>query len=465
MIDLGLLDGRVARASASLQRGGDDPLGEYRDVSGKNAYDALKAYEAGPVHGAHRDALLRWIAFFTEARIGWDLVLEEAEREKAPDPRLETARKDLLASTTFAKTWEEARAALFQAPNVVELEKALTRLDELADPIAAVRRERRARTFEVARRIGLEHPWANVLDREATLSAAPAQGQLIVVATAEESSSVKVLRELSDAVLEVTEPLARDWLKRVGATPALVIESTFARDATEGWPARLTARWLEDAFKTIAPRTPRDAPLPEALGGASFLRAAAAWGYALRTGSTAKSLPFALARDPAPTDAFVYGDLLALAVASRTFARRKLDLPVRVAEAQERALARTAFVALRELAVLVRLGLSEGIVADDTDDASARVFGRPLPHALGMVWAHGGISGRRRSDAGARFLAALRAWTLRDELVQMHDEDWFDNPRAAQRLANVASGPIRQSEKPDPTLAPRIARAFEEAMG
>lgn len=420
MIELGVIDGRVARASASLLRGGDDPLADYRDVSGKNAYDALKDYDPGPIHAAHRDGLLRWIAFLTDARIGWELVVEEVKREKAEDPRLSDARKEIV----IAKTWEEARSALLTAPNVVELAKALARLDELADPIVAVRRERQARSEEVARRLGLEP---------------------------------KKPTELANAFLDATEPLARVWLKKIGGTPANVIESTFAKDATEGWPARLTSRWLEDAFKTIAPRTPKDVPMPAALGAASFLRAAANWGYALRVGSTAKSLPFGLARDPEPTEAFLYGDLLALAISGRVFQRRKLDVAARVAEAQERMLARTRFVALRELAALV--------VDDDPEARTARLYGQPLPRALGEAWARGGISGRIRSDAGARFIAALRAYDLRDDLVRNHDEDWFDNPRAAQRLGNISAGPIRQDDAPSEGLVPKLARSFEEALG
>jgi hypothetical protein len=437
VIDLDALDARVARASASLQRGGDDPLGSFRDVSGKNAYDALKGYDPGPIQAPHRDGLLRWIAFFTEARVGWELVLEEAKREKAEDPRLIEARKEVA----IAKTWEEARAALLMAPNVVERGKALARLGELADPIVAVRRERRMRNVEVAHRLGVapEPP-----------------------------------TPLAAAVLDATEPLARDWRKKIGATAAQAIESSFAKDATEGWPARLTSRWLEDAFKTIAPRTPRDVAMPAALGGASFLRAATNWGYALRLGSTAKSLPFALARDPHPSDAFLYGDLLALAVSSRVFQRRKLDLAARVAEGQERMLARTRFIALRTLAALA--------IDDDAEARSARAFGEPLPRALGEAWAHGGFSGRLRSDAGLRLVAMLRAYALADELVAGHDDDWFDNPRAAQRLGHIAAGPVRQDvtldsgrrgsaeggtrdDAPPADIATKLARAFEEAIG
>lgn len=432
MIDLGVLDRRIARASAALQRGGDDPLADHRDVSGKKTYDALRELAPGPIQEPHRDALLRWVAFFTDARIGWELVLEETKREKAEDPALATKRarnEDLV----IAKTWEEARLALFSAPNAIELEKALGRLDELAPPIVAVRRERRARSAEVAKRLDAVAP--------------------------------SLPRDLALAVLDATEPLARDWQRKIAATPAKVIESSFAKDATEGWPARLGSRWLEDAFRTIAPRTPKDVPLPPALGGASFLRAASSWGYALRVGSTAKSLPFALARDPAPTEAFLHGELLALAVASRVFARRKMALPARGAEAHERVLARTRFVALRTLAAITKLGGPDAAADDEIEHLSARVYGRPLPAALGQAWAHGGFSGRLRADASARFVGALRAIALRDELVAAHDEDWFDNPRAAQRLGHVAAGPIRREDAPASSLVTQIARGFEEAIG
>lgn len=465
MIDLVVLDARVARASASLQRGGDDPLAEYRDVAGKTTYDELGALKPGPIQEAHRDALRRWVAYFVDARIGWELVLEEEKRADAEDPRLADAKPGLV----IARTWNEARAALVRAPNVVEREEALLRLEELADPIVAVRRERRARSIEVASRLATTKAASDApakpenTDPRARAGLGDLDPRALAAGRALRNAEADP-RALAEAVLDATEPLARDWLRKIGGTPAQAIESAFARDAVEGWPARLTTRWLEDAFKTIAPRTPKEVPLPEALGGASFLRAAADWGHALRIGSTAKSLPFALARDPAPTEAFLYGDLLALAVASRAFQRRKMELTARSAEAQERILARTRFVALRRAAALARFA-GRPVEQDEAEHLSARVYGQPLPRAVAMAWAHGGISGSARADAASRFVALLRAYVLCNDLVAAHDEDWFDNPRAAQRLGHIAAGPVHQDDVPDAAIAPRLARALEEAIG
>lgn len=411
IVELGLIDAGVARGS--------------RDVAGKSTYDAVAAFDANPIQAPHKAALLRWIHELLQKRIGADLAEEEDEREEKANDALEGAN-----------TWTTARAALVSAPNVVERNKELVKLDRLADPIVAVRRERRSRRVEIASRLGLDHPWALSVD-----------------------GGVATLRALAADILDRTDALARDLQKRVGETPADAIEDAFAKTAQEGWPARLTSRWLEDAFKTIAPRTPKDVALPAALGGASFVRAAADWGFALRVGSTAKSLPFALARDPFPTEAYRYGGLLALAVTSKPFARRKLGLPARAADAHEHTLARTLFFTLRDLAAVTKLGFD----ADEAEHLSARVYGTPLRSALVVAWANGGISGRKRDDAPARLLGAMRAFALHADLTQQYDEDWFDNPRAAQRLAHVAAGPLWQGDKPGPIDA--IVRSFEEALG
>jgi hypothetical protein len=423
MIELGALDAQIARAA---KRGDAALADDSREVAGKSTYDEVAAYEANVIEADHRAALLRWIHSFVERRIDLKLTEEEKKRADAEDPELADARGPI----TFAKTWNEARTALLGAPNLTELGKAVTRLAELADPIAAVRRERKGQGFEVARRLNAAR---------VPLDVAP----------------------LANAFLDASEPLTRDLLKR--GTPAEVIESSFAKDAQEGWPARLTSRWLEDAFKTIAPRTPKDVRMPTAIGGASFLRAAHDWGHALRLGSTAKSLPFALSRDPAPTEAFAYGSLIARAVADRPFARRKLGLPARIAHAHARALARTRLLALRREAALALLERAESPPVDEVEHFSERVFSQPLPATLAVAWSIGGFSGASRTDAHARFAGALKAHALYTDLVQQHDEDWFDNPRAAHRLANVASSPVWNADLPDVTTA--LSASFESELG
>lgn len=465
-IDLVTVDGRVARAQKSLEREiarlgteegretarSRDPFEGVRDVAGQSTFKALRELEPGPIHAPHRDGLLRWVHELLQQRVAWDLLLDEADALHALDPTL-SARVVNDEKTTIVRSFDEARRALINAPTAAAAGTAFDRLADLATPVAAVRREQRSRRYEVARRLGLDHPWA--------------------LAT---SMSIAELGALGRAILDATEPLARELHKDLqrraesGPTsPALVIEDAFARDAREGWPARLAVRWLEDVFRAIAPRPPRAVTMPPALGGTSFLRAAASWGAALRLGSVARTLPFALARDPYPIEAHVFGNALALAVAGPPFAKRKLGLPARSADAHARALHRALFIALRVLAA----ELLGGLRADDAEELSARVFGVPLPASLSEAWSFGGFSGRSRIDAPARLVAAVRGYGFTRDLIDRFDEDWFDNPRAGRHLASVGAGPVwpardlarGEDELSDVTQVRPIARAFEEMLG
>jgi hypothetical protein len=297
-IELTTADGRVARAQRSVEQSrallgtkegretarAREPLDGVRDVAGQSAFKTLRELEPSPAQAFHRDALLRWVHELLQVRIGWELAIDEADAIHAPDPALASraAKERAIMSTPSGPlpgaapdlgaslvTFDTARRALVEAPAASAAEVALRRLEELAAPVAAVRNEMRARRFEAARRLGLEHPWA--------------------LAASTEAGGVTKLEQLARSILDATEPLAselhKDRRRRTGAgrlDPSRTIDDAFARDAREGWPARLNARWLEDVFRAIAPRSPRVAELPAAVGGASFLRAAARWGFALR---------------------------------------------------------------------------------------------------------------------------------------------------------------------------------------
>jgi hypothetical protein len=464
------LDGRVARASKALERdqarlatkeGREEarlrePLDGLRDVAGQSTFNALRELSLGPIQIPHRDALLRWVHELLQARVGWELSVDEADAVHKVDPAL--ARR--LARAEHAQgelaSFDEARRALLDAPTAADASitqvrgwsTRITRLADLAPPVAAVRKELRSRRFEASRRLGLEHPWA--------------------LAT---SKSAADLEALARALLDATEPLARELYKdarrRAGegaVGPARSILDAFAPDAREGWPARLVPRWFEDVFRAIAPRPPRIA-LPGAIGGASFLRAAAEWGAALRLGSVARTLPFALARDPYPIESFVLGDALALAVAGRAFARRKLGLPARSADAHHRALARALLTEVRSIAGELVAGMRDVVRDDELEEMTARLFGAPLATPLAEAWSYGGFSGRRRVDAPARLVAAVRSHGFVRDLVDRFDEDWFDNPRAGAHLASIGAGPVWHGEVPEVDVTPAIARAFEEALG
>jgi hypothetical protein len=464
LVDLATLDADVRRADARLTRffellardetreaaRGFDPFDGVRHVAGKTTYDALRAREPAAYEVPLRDALLRWVYELLQARVGLDLLADEAEAVHRVDPALPKREPE---EPGVARTYGEAWSRAIRAPEPHRAMDALARAADLAAPVAAVRRERRARRFEAAKRLGLSHPMALAQRDDPAALAAGAR-----------------------ALLDATEPLASDlfasarkrcegpWRATHGFALALAL------DARDGWPARLVPRWLEDVFRAIAPRPVALSTLPEALGGASFLRAARAFGVALRVRGTPKSLPFALARDPYAAPAHLFGASLAIAVASAPFQRRALDLPQRLAAAQSRALVRSLFLALRAEATRLLLLAADGVDPGSFEELGVRTFGAPLPGALRDAWP------APRADAPARFVAAMRAFDFEADLVRRYDEDWYRNPRAGAHLASLAAGPAwdgdgiaeGEGEERDSrvklTIA-RIARAFEERLG
>lgn len=425
-IDLLTLSRDIARAEEKIARGAPDPFCDLRHVATQSTYRALAESAPPPHEVLVRDASLRWVHELLQTRVGADLASDEAEA---------TEREDARFVADPPSTFLAARRALVVAETPSRTSDALDRLAELAAPVAAVRRERRARRFEVARRLGLAHP-------SALASAAPPAA----------------LEDHARALLDATEEIARELRKQARITSASgAIYQAFAREAAEGWPARLVPRWLTETFAAIAPRAFRLAALPEAVGGASFLRGAAAFGRSLRHAGTARSLPFVLARDPYPTDAHRFGALLALAVASPAFQMRKLGLPTRTAASQTRALMASMLTAAREGAARLLLGAREA--TDDFEELTARVFAVPLPRALRDAWP------APRVDEPARMVAILSCISFEADLVDRFDEDWFDNPRTGGHLSVLASAPVSSHDAVPTDASVTIGRAFERALG
>ena len=441
-LDLFTVDQSVARAHAVIGRAlaklpDTDPTDDIREVASQATYKALVELDISPAMVLHRDALVRWVHELLQARVAWPLLVDEAEAIDLVDPVVGRP-----GSVPIAKTWREALANLTGSPNVDEADRALNRLDAMALPVAAVRKELRARRFEAARRLGYPHPWAQANELAA------------------------LARSILDATDALSTQLVRDLRKRNESeieSAALVIDDAFGRAAREGWPAQLTGRWYEDVFRAIAPRAPRSVELPAATSGASFLRGAYAWGMALRFASTARSLPFALSRDPQPIHAHTFGALLAIAVADRVFAKKKLEIPVRGADAHARFLGRVLFFGLRRAAVDVLLGIPETVSPSDVEELSSRLYGAALSPNIGSAWVFGGFAGKVRIDAPSRLVGALRGHALAATLVERYDEDWFANPRAGAHLASIGAGPIWDGD-PLPETSP-VVRAFEESLG
>ncbi len=275
----------------------------------------------------------------------------------------------------------------------------------------------------------------------------------------------------AETLLTRTSDLARELLGKarrraeLSEDPPLAVDAiaiAIARDAPEGWPARLAVSWFEETFGAFTRGLRLGVlHLPDALGAASFARGCATFGGALRVAGSSPSLPFALAREPEVTAMHRFACVFGALPASAAFQRRVLGNVARVAEAQARVLGRTALLEARLEAG--RFLIETDRTADRFEHVTHQLFGAPLPSALAGAWP------APRADARARLVGLVTAHALAVELVDRFDSDWFANPRSVLHLRSVASGPAREEPAIDPahlanaTLA--LARAFEEALG
>lgn len=471
-IDLPVLDRDVRRAALRVEqlRGllakGTDESRErarnfdvwdgVRHTATLATYRALVELEPSALDVPLRDGLLRWVHELLQVRVGQDLAVDDADAVHAVDPRLPAGRvaeakkaaleraRDLeqglgTRQGAVAHTYADAFRGLAMAPDAPHAAAALELAGELAAPVAAVRKERRERRFEAARRLGLAHPssLATKVDVAAAARSFLDASEPLAVET------WKVARKKSD------EP----W------RASSAIQLALARDANDGWPAHLSPRWLDDVFKALAPRGVDPGPLPQPLGGASFLRAATAWGSAWRLTGTPRTLPFGLSRDPYPASAFRFAFALASVVRGPIFQRRALELPARIADAQSRLLGASLFLSARTIAARALLSADESVSAVTFEEITSRVFGAPLPASMRDAWPE------PQPSEPARLVGLLGTRSFLRDLVERYDEDWFRNPRAGSHLVSLACGPAFDDE-PLPDGAPlALARVFEEALG
>jgi hypothetical protein len=212
-------------------------------------------------------------------------------------------------------------------------------------------------------------------------------------------------------------------------------------------------------FKALAPRGADAGKLPEALGGASFLRASAAWGASWKNAGAPRSMPFALARDPYPVPAFRFGFAMANVVAEPEFQRRLLELPAKSAKAQARVLRRSMFHEARVTAARALFATEEQVTPSMFEEIGARLFGAPLPPSMRDAWPD-----PRTSDP-ARLLALLGTRAFLAHVVDRYDDDWFRNPKAGTHLTSLACGPAFDADALPDGAVEALARAFEEALG
>lgn len=446
--DLLALDRDVARAVTGLARWREalsempgeppefDPFEGVRHVSTKSTWDALRDLQASVAETPLREGLTRWVAALLGARIGLVDQAAWARESAAARGRFEGAEPRQVG-------WREAWRGVVEARDLREASLWMRAASEAGPPVAAVARTGAARRWELARRMGLAHPWR------------------AIVAVAPET-----LRLACRRLLDATEDLSRAvWKERLGQDIGVsaVLHAAVASDAAEGWPARLTGRWLNEMFGALAGGLPVVVPpLPTALGASSFARALVAFGHAVRVAGASRSLPFALAREPGFVAAHRLGCVFGGLAADATFHVRALGLARRAAAAQSRTLARTALLEARVHAARLLLCDEEALApAPLFDELGARLFGRSLDPGLRGAWP------AWRADEPARLVALLEAPRLRAHLRGRFDADWFRNPHAWADLRSESAHPAYEPVE-EAALVPAadaLARAFEEVLG
>jgi hypothetical protein len=419
---------------------GEAPLDRFRHVAGQSTYERLGRGVAGAGDAPLREGLQRWVYTLMQARIAQPLDVEMAKAQAEKTAHVMVPRPHL---TSWREAWEELRSA----PTATERGAWLAAAAERGADIASLAKRRAEQRDEVARRMTL------------------AEGNPLF------ALPIEALVTAAEALLDRTDDLARDALakaRRRGEmtedppAPADAIAIAIARDAPEGWPARLTWQWLDETFGAFARglRMPAIA-LPVPIGGSSFARACAAFGAAMRVAGASPSLPFALAREPEFVAMHRFGFVFGALPANASFQKRVLGNVARVADAQARVLGRTALLDARREAV--RFLLAQDRTADRFEYLTHRLFGAPLPPSLAGAWPEA------HDDTRARLAGLLTARTLATELVDRFDIDWFANPRAVQHLRAIASGPARETpDDPPVDLAVEsraLGRTFEDAIG
>jgi hypothetical protein len=417
MLELYGLDGDVAaaaRALATAKRslragaGVDDPLDDRRRVSGRSVW-----LELGELGDALTAAAREWVAWLTLERVLWPDTSRLAASWRAP-----SVEGEGLDDTKLAP--RETRARMMNETDPGRRRAWGRALAQGAGAVGDAARRYAERRVEAARLLDAEQ-----MER-IELPAEP----------------VGAVADAAEALLARTEPMIE---RSDDFTDALA--AALGRDASHGWPARLSIRWLADAFRgtgltdglSLDP-----GPLPHPLGAASFARALGRFGAAVAEADIPPSASFVLWRAPVDLRRERRAALFAALAADPAFARRVLGLGAATAREQQRLVARALLHSARLDAarVLLRGALVTplGEQSARAEGTTERALGASIPGTLAGV-----LPQLRATDAG-RFLGLLLSAADRHQLVERFDEDWFANPRAARALREEhASMPARRA--------------------
>lgn len=387
----------------------DDPLQPFRGVSRRTTFNDVQGLgETDPLRGY----LSRWLLCLAERRVNAPLTRALVLRRRVQQWPL---RDVSLPEATLEQTLQQAlRNPVRSQP---WLQQLLQHGPALLDAVA-LSWERRS---ELARRWGFAS-WEQASGPGVDARAVAEQW----------------LQRTQDIIDELDMPTLPRWL-----------EVSLANGATAEWPAHLNARSLIGLFAgtpMLTVLTWDSSALPQRLAPASFVRGLWQLGEHWARASAPADQFFVVAREPFELHEQRHGALFAQLASAAPFLRHQLGCSGDKLLQSRRALQLSLLLHSRALAfrVLQAGAALEGRAAlrETFADEARRCLGVPLrPEACGVLFAP-------RLGDEQRFIATLLAAEHETQLVEVHDEDWFRNPRAVEQVqAEVALPPRAQIEQ------------------
>ncbi|MCA9646796.1 MAG: hypothetical protein KC492_39185, partial [Myxococcales bacterium] len=368
-----------------------------------------------------------------DARINQGALLEQATELRTKRLRVQSEKEELSLAALKQRVLRPPGALDERLGRRSALLEALTTHSHDYRRVTATLWQRR---LETAKRMGLESP--DEIELPHPESAA-----------------------LASAWLDKTQDA---WLSLGPDSLSHVLELGLDVREDHGWPARInphTLRRLLDEGELFRSLNLDPGPLPQALGGASFLRALARVGAAWHDAASPKDQPFVVSFDPYGLRRRSVGARFALLTLNPSYVRRKLELsgPRLSQHLRCTAISLLWETRLAALRVLLRASASYSTerLQQTFEEQARRATGTALdPRLCGaLVELH--------PDDAQRFLGAHLAAQEVEQLRDAHDEDWFRNPRGIDQMRSEAARPPF-SEVPSVDFEP-LARALLDYLG
>lgn len=410
-----VLERDIARAAKDLQTGllqrrfgtwsedDDGPLVSHRGLTTRERFEQLSEL---PKEMPTTDALRRWLAHLIIERVTWE---------------------DRAAVEVARRSPDHVLAGLGNAPwstRALVLELVRTEHDgrrhQAAQSLIRVSADASERAIWWMRR------------RHAAALQLGIEGLAWLEAPWDGTSSSRV----AELVLAATDDLMSDVAK-TGWELEDALHGCAAMGAREGWPAKLSPRWFRSLFgewRSLSGMRVDPGPIPEPICGASFTRALTRFGASVHAACSAREhAPSSLVLRPFDAARAAYGVLFGSLLSSVPFLRRRLGVGSVAARRQAHEM-RVSMLAT------IRLHAVRAAFASEPDESDAvnthvklgsRALRTTVPDELAGVLP-------RYEPRGASWLAGvLYGARLHRELIEAYDEDWFDNPRAHERVCAV----------------------------